>query len=112
MPRTEEFPIKFQLAITEKMGTAINDWRRRQPDIPNRSEAIRRLVEGRLAATQPMEQGSEQSTSDASAMAGHHIDRLGDASATGEERQTRKRRLLKGPSEFRDMRVDQPKKKR
>jgi hypothetical protein len=44
-------------------------------------------------------------------MAGQQIDKLGDSSATDEQRQTRKRRLLKGPTEFRDMRVDLPKPK-
>jgi hypothetical protein len=47
-------------------------------------------------------------SSEASDMAAHQIDKLGDASATAEERKTRKRRLLKGPTEFRDMRVDLP----
>jgi hypothetical protein len=37
-------------------------------------------------------------------MAGQEIDRLGDPSATDEERQLRKRRLIKGPKEFRDIR--------
>jgi hypothetical protein len=37
-------------------------------------------------------------------MAGQEIDRLGDPSATDEERQLRKRRLIKGPNEFRDIR--------
>jgi hypothetical protein len=37
-------------------------------------------------------------------MAGQALDRLIDASATDDERQTRKRRLLKGPKEFRDIR--------
>jgi hypothetical protein len=52
MPRLEEFPVKFQLAITDEMDAAINDWRRRQRDLPNRSAAIRRLVEQALAADQ------------------------------------------------------------
>jgi hypothetical protein len=37
-------------------------------------------------------------------MAGQEIDRLSDPSATDEERQRRKRRLVKGPKEFRDVR--------
>jgi hypothetical protein len=53
MPRTEEFPIKFQLGIAEEMDVAINEWRRRQEDLPNRSEAIRRLVELGLSAPAP-----------------------------------------------------------
>jgi hypothetical protein len=40
----------------------------------------------------------------ASEMAGEEIDRLGDPLATDEERQLRKRRLIKGPKEFRDIR--------
>jgi hypothetical protein len=45
----------------------------------------------------------------AQAMAGREIDRLSDPSATEEERQRRKRRLLKGPKEFRDVRGNRPK---
>jgi hypothetical protein len=44
-------------------------------------------------------------------MAGQEIDRLSDPSATDEERQRRKRRLLKGPKEFRDVRDNRPKPK-
>src|SRR5262249_42946524 len=40
---------------------------------------------------------------------GQEIDRLSDPSATEEERQRRKRRLLKGPKEFRDVRSNRPK---
>ena len=42
-------------------------------------------------------------------MASQEIDRLSDPSATEEERQRRKRRLLKGPKEFRDVRSNRPK---
>ena len=44
-------------------------------------------------------------------MAGREVDRLGDPSATSEERAQRKRRLIKGPREFRAMRGDLPKTK-
>ena len=40
----------------------------------------------------------------ASKMAGEEIDGLGDPLATDEERQLRKRRLINGPEEFRDIR--------
>jgi hypothetical protein len=39
---------------------------------------------------------------EAANLAGEAIDRLGDRSATSDERETRKRRLLKGPKEFRN----------
>jgi hypothetical protein len=42
-------------------------------------------------------------------MAAREIDRLSDSSATEEERQRRKRRLVKGPKEFRDVRGNRPK---
>src|SRR5215831_12149353 len=48
----------------------------------------------------------------ARAMAGQEIDRLSDPSATEEERQRRKRRLLKGPKEFRDARSKSGKRRR
>ena len=47
----------------------------------------------------------------AAKMAGREIDRLGDQAATSEERAKRKRRLIKGPREFRDLRGDLPKTK-
>jgi hypothetical protein len=43
--------------------------------------------------------------------AGQEIDRLSDRSATSEQRASRKRRLLKGPKEFRAIREDLPKRK-
>jgi transcriptional regulator with XRE-family HTH domain len=49
--------------------------------------------------------------SEASDMAGREIDRLGDASASVDERASRKQRLLKGPKEFRGMRGQRPKPK-
>ncbi len=45
----------------------------------------------------------------AAEMAGREIDRLADQAATSEEQARRKRRLIKGPREFRDMRGDLPK---
>ena len=47
----------------------------------------------------------------AAEMAAREIDRLGDQTATSEERAKRKRRLIKGPREFCDVRGDLPKTK-
>jgi hypothetical protein len=44
----------------------------------------------------------------AAEMAGEAIDEQADQSATAEERESRKRRLLKGPAEFRELRRDHP----
>jgi hypothetical protein len=48
--------------------------------------------------------GRAKKSAKASEMAAQEIDRLIDPSAPDEERQRRKRRLLKGPKEFRDIR--------
>ena len=85
--------------------TALDDWIDEQEDDPSRPEAIRRLVELGLANAQRAGGHIKKS----SEMAGQEIDRLGDPSATDEERQLRKRRLIKGPKEFRDIRSDRAK---
>ena len=43
--------------------------------------------------------------------AAEQIDRMGNSTATAEEQASRKQRLLKGPEEFREARVDRPKAK-
>ena len=47
----------------------------------------------------------KKAESKASKMAGREIDNLGDESTTDKERARRKRRLLKGPKEFRELRA-------
>jgi metal-responsive CopG/Arc/MetJ family transcriptional regulator len=68
-----------------------------------RSEAIRQLVEQSLETT-PIKERSQESRSKALELADKQIDKLLDPSASEEERQQRKRRILKGPKEFREMR--------
>jgi hypothetical protein len=94
-----------------QLRATIDGWASRQPDKPSRSEAIRRLVELGLGS-QLKESRSTRSAAQASDMAGQQIDRLIDPSATDAERQQRKRRLLKGPSEFRELRANKPPPKR
>jgi hypothetical protein len=60
----------------------------------------------------PRDPDQRKTQGKAADLAGEVIDRRADRSATLEERESRKRRLLKGPKEFRDMRHDQPKTKR
>ena len=63
------------------------------------------------AQSVPSAGGRTKKAAKALEMAGKEIDRLSDPSATDEERQRRKRRLLKGPKEFRDVRGNRPKSK-
>src|SRR5262245_682444 len=75
-----------------------------------RSEAIARLVEIGLAAARRAGLRRKKA-SKALELASEAIDRLADPSLSDEERQLRKRRLLKGPREFRELRDlrDRPK---
>jgi Arc/MetJ-type ribon-helix-helix transcriptional regulator len=98
------------IRLPREMITQIDEWSKRS-GTETRSEAIRRLVELGLAGFQPTPRPSPKVASKASDLAGQQIDELGDPSATDEERQTRKRRLLRGPKEFRDIRGDLPKPK-
>src|SRR6266404_876839 len=95
--------------LQDDLLSSIDFWRHEQDDRPGRPEAIRRLLEELLTSLQPLRQRSRKSASKASEMAGRELDRLGDQSLPNEERERRKRRLTKGPSEFRDMRDDVPK---
>jgi hypothetical protein len=86
-------------------------WAESQPDKPSLSEAIRRLVEIGLAGRgKSPARRSEKNAAKAKELAGKTIDGLADIAAPAEEQATRKRRLLKGPEEFRDVRIDRTKK--
>jgi Arc/MetJ-type ribon-helix-helix transcriptional regulator len=99
------------IRLPPKLISEIDGWAKKA-EAQSRSEAIRRLVELGLTGSQPMKQRSPKAAAKALDLAGQQIDKLIDPSAPAEERQQRKRRLLKGPSEFRDIRGDLPKPKR
>jgi hypothetical protein len=88
----------------------VDDWASSQDDAPSRSEAIRRLVENGLAHSKSAGYPSAKSAERAKQLAAKTINGLVDPAAAPEEAATRKRRLLKGPEEFRDVRVDSGKK--
>ena len=83
----------------------------KQADRPSRSEAVRRLVELGLTVKTRGRQSSEDQKLRARAIAGKTIDRLSDETARADDQADRKRHLLKGPEEFREVRVDRPKRK-
>lgn len=83
-------------------------WTARQNDRPRRSEAIRRLVElGLTVSTTPKQLRADR----AKELASKVIDRLTGETPDDDVKLSRKRRLIRGPEEFRDDRVDQPKSK-
>ena len=103
--KTERFEVHLGAAILKNL----DKWRRKQRDLPSRTVAIRLLVERGLAgSTVARQKGSRRKAAE---MASREIDRLGDQTVTNAERTRRKRRLIKGPREFRDLRADRPKTK-
>jgi hypothetical protein len=71
-----------------------------------RADAIRRLVElGLTARVKPRQINATR----AKELAAKVIDKLADGEASADDRASRKSRLLKGPEEFREARVDRPK---
>jgi hypothetical protein len=77
-----------------------------------RSEAVRRLVELGLTVKARPKQDSRARAERAKEMAAETINDLADPHASTEEKANRKRRLLKGPEEFRGVRVDRAKKEK
>jgi hypothetical protein len=111
MPRPELYPVKKVIGFDQATIDAIDKWRAKQKPLLNASEAIRRLLELGLATTMPAKRTSKKSAAKAAGLAAETVDHLVDPTASPEDRAQRKRRLLKGPSEFREMREDHPKAK-
>jgi hypothetical protein len=85
-------------------------WAEKQPDMPTLSEAIRRLVElGLSVKAKARPAGKPGRMLRAQELASKTVEKLVDPTAPPEERAERKRRLTKGPEEFREVRVDRPK---
>jgi hypothetical protein len=112
-PATGRDPLTA-LRLPPAMLKAVEAWAADQHDEPNRSEAIRRLVEFGLKVTAPAKPVNKPGRKQrAQELAANAIEKMMiDPAAPPEERAQRKRRLTKGPSEFREDRVDLPKPKR
>jgi hypothetical protein len=114
----EEVMARPRTSISPLMGfradpvtrAAVVRWAEYQPDKPTLSEAIRRLVEIGLGRSKSADRPSARSATRAKQLAATTIDHLLDPAAPTEEAANRKRRLLKGPEEFRKMRIDRQKK--
>ena len=90
------------------LRAAIVKWAENQPDLPSLSEATRRLVELGLTVKAKDRRPNDEHRLRAREMAGKAIDEMTDTTATSEDQATRKKRLLRGPEEFRQVRVDRP----
>ena len=87
-------------------------WAENQPDNPTLSEAIRRLVEIGLSKStsskksrvlSTAKEGAERAVELATDVIGKQMPNTSD-----DEKASRRRRLIKGPSEFRNVRRDRP----
>jgi Arc/MetJ-type ribon-helix-helix transcriptional regulator len=76
----------------------------------SRSEAIRRLVELGLTVKPKAAPSNARRSTRALELAAKTIDGLSDDLASATDQESRKRRLLKGPEEFRKVRIDRTKK--
>jgi hypothetical protein len=100
----ETVPARFETATM----AALDAWADNH-DI-SRSEAIRRLVELGLTIKTPARPASKPGRRlRAQDLATKAIEKIIDPAAPPEEQAQRRRRLTKGPTEFREARVDQPK---
>ena len=90
---------------------ALDDWISKQkPPFPSRPAAVRRLVDIALSSGKRREAPYPQKTvAKARVLASKAIDSLMDPATPVDEKAVRKHRLLKGPSDFRDVRVDREK---
>jgi hypothetical protein len=91
---------------------SLDAWIAKQREPVSRPEAIRRLIEAGLRAKPTLPLYTKKHAAKAAKIAERHIDPLIDPAAAGEERRSRKLRLIKGPKEFLDVRTDLPKPRR
>lgn len=93
-----------------ELTAAIDRWAAKER-VGSRSEAIRLLVELGLASARAAGQRNSQSASKAAHLAAEQIGRLLDPLLSEEEKRARRRKLIKGPREFRDLRKRETKPK-
>jgi hypothetical protein len=88
---------------------SVERWGRKN-DSPTRSDAMRRLLElGLSVGKAPHRLGAKETARKAADLAAREVERVGDGSLAPEERARRKRALVQGPKEFREIREDQQK---
>jgi len=110
-PATGRDPVTA-IRLSEKFRAAVDKWAAKQDDKPPRSEAVRRLVELGLTVKTKSKQAPVERATRARELAVKAIEKISDPLASQEERTQRRRRITRGPQEFREDRVDLPETKR
>jgi hypothetical protein len=104
---TRDEGMSINVRLTSDQLTSLDRWIESLSGATlSRPEAIRRLVEMGVSASSNG-QLSHEARARASSLATEVVDKLTDATAPEEEQQKRKRKLIHGPREFRDVRQDQ-----
>jgi hypothetical protein len=96
------------MRLSDEFIAKVDAWAEKQDDQPGRTEAIRRLVELGLTV-KTRSAPSERQRAALADLASKAIDGLTAGTPDNNEKASRKRRLIKGPEEFREVRVDLPK---
>lgn len=109
-PATGKDPV-LAMRFPMSLRAAVVKWAEKQHGLPTISDAIRQLVEIGLTAKRSHGKRSTSQRARAKELAGQTIDRLSDAEAHEEDKASRKRRLLKGPTEFQEARAKRAKAK-
>lgn len=111
--------LTMAIRFPTKLRGAVVKWAEKQPDTPQIPTAVRRLVELGLAADQAKARSkatkrarSSDQHARASEMASRAIDDMINDATAIEDKISRKRRLIKGPDEFRKLRTDRQKSRR
>lgn len=108
-PATGTEPV-YGVRIADALMKQIMDWGKSQG--ATRSEAIRRLVELGLKVKPARPVSKPGRRLRARELANKAIEKIIDPSAPPEEQAKRRRRLTKGPTEFREDRIDLPARKK
>jgi Arc/MetJ-type ribon-helix-helix transcriptional regulator len=107
-PATGNDPVRA-FRLSDEFMARLDAWIAEQDDRPSRAEAIRRLVELGLTVRAKIKQGSAARAERAKELASKTINNLTADTPESNEKASRKGRLIKGPEEFREARVDRPK---
>jgi hypothetical protein len=102
-------PIMVRVQPSQLEG--LDRWIAQQKNAPTRPEAIRRLIDQALTEGDSGRPSREGTAEKAAELAARAIEKATDKSQPAEEQKTRKRKLIRGPSEFRDIRRDQPRRR-
>jgi hypothetical protein len=103
--------ILIGVRVTPAHLAMLDGWIKEHAPEMSRPQAIRRLVDLGLTVKHKRKQAPAAGAARAKELAAKAIDKMSDGRASPDDQAHRKRRLLKGPEEFREARLDRAKAK-